>query len=156
VSAGAGASEGGSVPGALRIRPYEDGDEKAVVSLWGRCGLLRPWNDPLKDIARKKRVQPDLFLVGVVDGAIVASVMGGYEGHRGWVNYLAIDPARRRHGVGRTMMDELERRFRAVGCPKMSLQIRRDNPEAIAFYERIGFTEDDVVSFGKRLEFDDR
>ncbi|MGE5176840.1 MAG: GNAT family acetyltransferase [Hyphomicrobiales bacterium] len=147
----------GDRPGdALSIRPYEDRDEEAVIALWGRCRLLRPWNDPRKDIARKKRVQPELFLVGTIDGAIVATVMGGYEGHRGWVNYLAVDPGARRHGLGRDMMDAVERGFRAAGCPKMSLQIRRDNPEAIAFYERIGFTEDDVVSYGKRLEFDDR
>lgn len=140
----------------MNVRPYEDGDEEAVVALWDRCGLLRPWNDPRKDIARKKRVQRDLFLVGVVDGAIVGSVMGGYEGHRGWINYLAVDPSRRRRGLGRALMGEAERRLRALGCPKTSLQIRRDNPEAVAFYERLGYAEDDVRSFGKRLEFDDR
>lgn len=140
----------------MNVRPYEDGDEEAVVALWDRCGLLRPWNDPRKDIARKKRVQRDLFLVGVVDGAIVGSVMGGYEGHRGWINYLAVDPSCRRRGLGRALMGEAERRLRALGCPKMSLQIRRDNPEAVAFYERLGYAEDDVRSFGKRLEFDDR
>ncbi len=139
----------------MHIRPFEDADEAAVIALWLRCGLLRPWNDAHKDIARKRRVQPELFLVGIIDGAIVAAVMAGYDGHRGWVNYLAVDPARRRSGLGRTMMVEVERRLRSLGCAKVNLQIRHENREAIAFYERIGFTEDQVVSFGKRLEPDD-
>jgi ribosomal protein S18 acetylase RimI-like enzyme len=139
----------------MEIRPFEDTDEPAVIQLWNRCGLLRPWNDPSKDIARKRRVQRELFLVGTVEGAIVASAMAGYDGHRGWINYLAVDPTRRRQGLGAALMNELERRLRAVGCAKINLQIRRDNPEAIAFYQRIGFREDAVLSFGKRLERDD-
>lgn len=140
----------------MQIRPFEDADEDAVIALWSRCGLLRAWNDPHKDIARKRRVQREFFLVGMVDGAIAGSVMAGYEGHRGWINYLAVDPARRRQGMGRALMVEAERRLRELGCPKINLQVRRDNVEAIAFYERIGFREDEVVSFGKRLEHDDR
>jgi len=139
----------------LDIRAFQDQDEAEVIGLWERCGLLRPWNDPRKDIARKLRVQKELFLVGTVDGAIMASVMAGYDGHRGWINYLAVDPQHRRQGVARTLMSEVERMLREMGCAKINLQIRRDNPEAISFYERIGFTEDAVVSFGKRLERDD-
>ncbi|HEV3007768.1 MAG TPA: acetyltransferase GCN5, partial [Burkholderiales bacterium] len=77
----------------MQIRPFQAVDEPAVVALWKECRLTRPWNDPRKDIARKLAVQPELFLVGVVDGAVMASVMAGYEGHRGWVNYLAVAPA---------------------------------------------------------------
>jgi ribosomal protein S18 acetylase RimI-like enzyme len=138
----------------MTIRPFHDADEPEVIRLWERCGLTRPWNNPSKDIARKKRVQPELFLVGVVDGAIVASAMAGYDGHRGWVNYLAVDPGRRRRGLAAALMAEVERRLRAVGCAKVNLQVRRENHEAMAFYERIGFKEDSVVSFGKRLETD--
>ncbi len=136
-------------------RPFEDTDEAAVIDLWDRCGLLRPWNDPRKDIARKKRLQRDLFLVGEVDGVVVAVAMVGYEGHRGWINYFAVDPGHRRNGVGRAMMDEAERRLREIGCPKINLQIRRDNLAAKAFYDALGFTEDDSISMGKRLERDD-
>jgi ribosomal protein S18 acetylase RimI-like enzyme len=139
----------------LDIRAFQDQDEAEVIGLWERCGLLRPWNDPRKDIARKLRVQKELFLVGTVDGAIMASVMAGYDGHRGWINYLAVDPQHRRQGLARTLMSEVERMLREMGCAKINLQIRRDNPEAISFYERLGFTEDAVVSFGKRLERDD-
>jgi ribosomal protein S18 acetylase RimI-like enzyme len=140
----------------VQIRGFQETDEPEVIRLWERCGLIRPWNDPSKDIARKARVQRDLFLVGTIDETIVASVMVGYEGHRGWVNYLAVDPLRRRQGLASVLMVEVERRLRDLGCAKINLQIRRDNLEAIAFYERIGFTEDAVVSFGKRLERDDK
>ncbi len=139
----------------MDIRRFEDSDEPAVIQLWDRCGLLRPWNDPRKDIARKRRVQRELFLVGTIDGAIVASAMAGYDGHRGWINYLAVDPTRRRQGLAVALMSELERKLRELGCAKINLQIRRDNLEAITFYQRIGFFEDAVLSFGKRLERDD-
>jgi ribosomal protein S18 acetylase RimI-like enzyme len=140
----------------VQIRIFQDADEAEVIRLWERCGLVRPWNDPRKDIARKSRVQPELFLVGTMEGAIVASVMAGYDGHRGWVNYLAVDPRHRRNGLGAALMTEVETRLRELGCAKLNLQIRRDNLQAIAFYERSGFKEDAVVSFGKRLERDDK
>jgi len=139
----------------LQIRPFAEGDEAQVVDLWARCGLLRPWNDPRKDIARKLRVQRELFLVGVAGDRIAATVMAGYEGHRGWINYLAVDPDRRRQGFARALMAAAEERLRALGCAKINLQIRQDNSEAIAFYRRIGFAEDASVSMGKRLERDD-
>ena len=139
----------------MEIRPFEDVDENAVVSLWSRCGLLRPWNDPHKDIARKRQVQKELFLVCKIDDELVASVMAGYDGHRGWINYLAVDPLFQRRGLGRVLMEEVQHRLQGLGCPKINLQIRRENVEAIAFYERIGFSEDAALSFGKRLERDD-
>ena len=138
----------------LQIRPFAEGDEAQVVDLWARCGLLRPWNDPRKDIARKLRVQRDLFLVGVDGDRIAGTVMAGYEGHRGWINYLAVDPDRRRQGFARALMGAAEERLRALGCAKINLQIRNDNADAIAFYRRLGFAEDASISMGKRLERD--
>ena len=138
----------------MQIRGFAPGDEEAVVNLWSKCGLVRPWNDPRKDIARKLRVRPDLFLVGEIDGRIVASVMAGYEGHRGWLNYLAVDPDRRRRGLGRILVTEAEKLLKELGCPKVSLQVRRSNPVAIEFYRRIGYEVDEVVSMGKRLVSD--
>ena len=82
----------------MEIRPFQRSDEAALIALWEECRLTRPWNDPRKDIARKLAVQPELFLVGTVNGEIVGSVMAGYEGHRGWVNYLAVAPRARRRG----------------------------------------------------------
>ena len=136
----------------LQIRPYHESDENAVVALWGKCGLVVPWNDPRKDILRKLTVQRDMFLVGLVDDKVVAAVMAGYEGHRGWINYLAVDPSCQKKGYGRLMMDAAEARLRKLGCPKINLQIRTSNTKVIAFYKALGYTVDDVVSMGKRLD----
>ena len=139
----------------MQIRSFKPADEDAVIDLWRRCGLLRPWNDPHKDIARKLSVQAEWFLVGTIDEQIIATVMAGYDGHRGWINYLAVAPHCRRKGFGRAIMAKAERLLRDFGCPKINLQIRRDNSSAIQFYERIGFLEDAAVSYGKRLIPDD-
>ena len=136
------------------IRPYHESDEQAVVTLWRKCGLVVPWNDPHKDIRRKLTVQRDMFLVGLVEDKIVAAVMAGYEGHRGWINYLAVDPDCQKKGFGRRMMDEAESRLRNLGCPKINLQVRSSNTDVIDFYKALGYTIDDVVSMGKRLDPD--
>jgi ribosomal protein S18 acetylase RimI-like enzyme len=138
----------------MHIRPFEPADEAAVVALWERCGLTRPWNDPRKDIRRKLAVRPDRFLVGVLDGAVVATAMVGYDGHRGWVYYFGVDPAHQHKGLGRAMMAEAERLLREAGCPKINLQVRTTNKAVIDFYRRLGYTLDEVVSLGKRLEHD--
>jgi ribosomal protein S18 acetylase RimI-like enzyme len=135
----------------MLIRAFEAADEAAVVALWTACGLTRPWNDPPKDIARKLSVQPELFLVGVVDGELVASVMAGYEGHRGWLNYLAVAPTHRGRAFGHRLVIEVEGLLEARGCPKVNLQVRSTNADVLSFYERIGYARDDVVSMGKRL-----
>jgi ribosomal protein S18 acetylase RimI-like enzyme len=133
------------------VRCYETADEKAVVDLWHRCGLVVPWNDPQEDIALKLRVQPELFLVGAIATKVVASVMVGWEGHRGWINYLAVEPGEQRHGLGRQIMAEAEARLRCLGCPKINLQVRSTNQAVIAFYERLGYKVEDRVSMGKLL-----
>jgi len=133
------------------IRAFRKGDEDTVVALWQECGLTRPWNDPGRDIARKLTVQPELFLVGELDGKVIATVMAGYEGHRGWVNYLAVAPEHRRQGFGRVLMQEAEERLLALGCPKMNIQVRNSNAEALAFYRGIGYVQDEAISLGKRL-----
>jgi ribosomal protein S18 acetylase RimI-like enzyme len=135
----------------LLTRSFKKGDEDAVVALWQDCGLTRPWNDPGKDIARKLTVQPELFLVGEVDGRIVATIMAGYDGHRGWVNYLAIAQGYRRQGFGRVLMQEAEERLVALGCPKLNVQVRKSNAEALGFYRSLGYAQDEAVSLGKRL-----
>jgi ribosomal protein S18 acetylase RimI-like enzyme len=138
----------------LEIRPFEPGDKEAVLGLWKACELIRPSNDPVKDIARKRKVRGDLFLVGLSEGEVVASAMAGYDGHRGWINYLAVSPPHRKRGFGRRMLEEAERRLRLEGCPKINLQVRAPNAAAVAFYKATGFQQDDVLSFGKRLERD--
>jgi ribosomal protein S18 acetylase RimI-like enzyme len=135
----------------MDIRRYQGADEAAVIELWMQCGLTRPWNDPAKDIARKLTVQPELFLVGIVEGQLVASVMAGYDGHRGWVNYLAVAKAFRKRGLGRALMRRVEQDLKAMGCPKLNMQIRSSNVEVLAFYRDLGYEQDDTISFGKRL-----
>jgi ribosomal protein S18 acetylase RimI-like enzyme len=136
------------------LRQYQPRDRAALVSLWSRCGLTRPWNDPYRDIDRKlTRDAPNLLVLEDGD-KLVGSVMVGYEGHRGWVNYLAVHPGHQRRGLGRVLMDEAERRLRELGCAKVNLQIRTSNEAAVEFYRHIGYTVDDVVSMGRRLEDD--
>ena len=135
----------------LTIRQYQGIDEEQVIALWHQCNLIVPWNDPKRDIALKLQVQPELFLVGLAENHVVATIMAGYEGHRGWLNYLAVAPESQRQGWGRQMVQEAEARLREFGCPKINLQIRTSNKAVIEFYEHIGFTSDDVVSMGKRL-----
>jgi len=139
----------------MDLRIFNVSDEAAVVSLWERCGLTRSWNDPHQDIRRKLEVQADLFLVGVIEGQVVATVMAGYEGHRGWINYLAVAPDHQGLGYGRRMMEEAERRLLALGCPKINLLVRSTNQRAMGFYQHIGYSVDEVVSFGKRIVSDD-
>lgn len=134
------------------IRSFRPGDTGPVVDLWEACGLLRPWNDPYRDIAHKTAVDDDLFLVDETDGVVVGSVMAGYDGHRGWIYYLAVHPDHRGEGVGRELMDVAEKRLWDLGSPKINLQVRTDNLEVIRFYERLGYTADEVMSLGKRYE----
>ena len=137
--------------GSMQIRPYRPADEQAVVDLWRECGLTRPWNDPHKDIARKLTEQPELFLIGTLGNEVVASVMVGFDGHRGWVYYLAVAERHRKHSHGRALMQEAERLLIERGCPKLNLQVRTSNTGVIEFYRRLGYSLYETVSLGKRL-----
>jgi ribosomal protein S18 acetylase RimI-like enzyme len=139
----------------LTIRTFTMADEAAVVALWRAAGLIRPWNDPHADIARKQAVQPELFLVGEQGGKIIASAMAGYDGHRGSIYYLAVSPDHQRQGHARAIMADVERRLVALGCPKLNLMVRHDNTAAIGFYERIGYEAQAVAILGRRLIVDE-
>jgi ribosomal protein S18 acetylase RimI-like enzyme len=135
----------------IDIRPFEPTDESAVVCLWERCGLVRPWNDPHRDIARKLSEQPELFLVGHNGDEVIATAMAGFDGHRGWVYYIAVAPEYQKRAYGRKLMQEVERLLGERGCPKVNLLVRTSNKEVIEFYRRLGYVQDDVVSLGRRL-----
>ena len=135
----------------MKIRAYQPADETAIVALWKECGLTRPWNDPHKDIARKLTEQPDLFLVGTLGDEVVASAMVGFDGHRGWVYYLAVAERHRKHSYGRALMQEAERLLIERGCPKLNLQVRSSNAGVVEFYRKLGYSLDETVSLGKRL-----
>lgn len=135
----------------MKIHSFSPEDKDAVIQLWNECNLVVPWNDPQKDIQRKLKDSAELFLLGKLDGEVIASAMGGYEGHRGWINYLAIAPAQQGKGYARQIMEDLELRLQALGCPKLNLQIRSSNVDVIRFYEALGYKVDACVSLGKRL-----
>jgi len=133
------------------IRAFSGDDRNGVIELWSECGLVVPQNNPELDIERKLKVNPEWFLVGELDGRIIATCMAGYEGHRGWINYLAVSPQYRRRGFAAKLMQEAEKILQNAGCPKINLQVRTSNKDVIEFYKSVGFSKDDVISMGKRL-----
>lgn len=136
----------------MHIRPYQTHDEPEVIQLWQDCGLTVPWNDPKMDIARKLEVNPELFLIAQDQhGRVVGTLMGGYEGHRGWMNYLAVKPDKQGQGIARKMIGQLEATLLERGCPKINLQVRSTNTRVIEFYRELGYAEDNAIGMGKRL-----
>lgn len=135
----------------MKIRSFVQQDEDAVIRLWNACGLVRPWNDPKKDIQRKLTTQPELFLVVEKEGGVLGSAMVGYEGHRGWVYYLAVDPSCQGQGIGQALMQEAEHLLMERGCPKIQLLVRSNNSQVLDFYGKLGYETSDVVMLGKRL-----
>ena len=137
---------------ALAIADIADADITTVIALWQACGLTRPWNDPTADIALARGRPNSTILIGRADDAIVATVMVGYDGHRGWVYYVATDPDRRAKGYGRAIMDAAEDWLRTAGIAKLQLMVRRDNAKAGAFYQSIGYAEAQTFVFAKWLD----
>ena len=135
----------------MDIIEYKSEYESAVIELWEKCDLTRPWNNPGLDIERKMKDKPELFLVGLINGKVVASVMGGYEGHRGWVYYLGVEPEQRKRGLAKRMMDAIEERLLEMGCPKINIQVRSGNTGALNFFGKIGYNTEERISLGKRL-----
>jgi len=138
----------------MNIRPFNPSDLEALIELWQQTGLATPQNDSQKDIERKMKVDPELLLVAVKGSELVGSVMGGYEGHRGWINYLAVSPKHQRQGIATLLMRKIEADLLSRGCPKINLQVRDTNTKVLAFYVALGYLDDKVVGFGKRLIHD--
>jgi ribosomal protein S18 acetylase RimI-like enzyme len=146
------------------IRPFRESDADAVIALWEESGLTRPWNDPRLDIARKMAVQPEGFLVAVTSAerdrgdaaseVVIGSVMSGYDGHRGWLYYLATAQTHRRRGVARGLVDAAEAVLGAMGCPKVQLMVREGNEHVLGFYDALGYERFSVSQTGKRLVVD--
>ena len=136
----------------LAITEIEDADVAAVVSLWERCALTRPWNDPASDIALARRGENSTILLGREDERVVASAMVGHDGHRGWVYYVAVDPAQQKKGFGRVIMAAAENWLRQTGIEKVQLLVRPENTAVRAFYESIGYGEQPRVMFAKWLD----
>jgi ribosomal protein S18 acetylase RimI-like enzyme len=135
----------------MNIRAYCEEDREGVIDVWTASNLTRSWNDPNKDIDRKLSVDPKGFLVAVESGHVVGTVMAGYEGHRGWIQYMAVHPDFQGSGYGKALIESAIELLRARGCPKVNLQVRRSNTAVVEFYKRVGFADDDVLSMGLRL-----
>lgn len=138
--------------GQLAIAPITDADVASVIALWERCGLTRPWNDPRADIALARRGPNATILLGREGEHIAASVMVGYDGHRGWVYYVAVDPNCRGRDFGRAMMQAAEDWLRQAGMEKVQLMVRPENAKARAFYESIGYDEQERIIYAKWLD----
>jgi ribosomal protein S18 acetylase RimI-like enzyme len=139
----------------IQIRPYQSADRDNIINLWADCNLVVPQNNPYRDIERKLKVNPEWFLVGFYQNKLIATCMIGYEGHRGWINYLAVAPAYRRQGIGARMMEEAECILKKAGCAKINLQVRETNKDVVQFYESIGYRVEPMVNMGKRLVYDE-
>ncbi|MGK0375266.1 MAG: ribosomal protein S18 acetylase RimI-like enzyme [Arenicella sp.] len=138
----------------MNIRPFEIDDQAELIALWRETGLVTSKNDPQKDIKRKLQVDRELLLVATIDGVVIGSVMGGYEGHRGWVNYLAVSANFQRQGIASKLMRRVESDLLLKGCAKINLQLRATNSSVLAFYAALGYLDDKVISLGKRLIHD--
>jgi ribosomal protein S18 acetylase RimI-like enzyme len=136
----------------MQIRTYQDSDEDAVIALWSQVlPDSAPHNDPATAIRKKLAVERDLFFVAENAGKLLGMVMGGYDGHRGWIYSVATAPGQRRKGVGSALLRRLEAALIERGCLKVNLQVRSSNVDVIAFYEKLGYVVEERVSMGKRL-----
>ncbi len=135
----------------MEIRVFRQQDFEEVITLWERCDLLRSWNDPEMDIERKMQCGADLFLVAEVSGEVVGSIMGGYDGHWGSAYYLGVHPDFRGRGIANALLNRLEKKLIARGCPKIHIMVREENDVVTGMYERLGYESSDTVLMGKRL-----
>ena len=139
----------------MDIRPFQPQDRSQVIALWNEVfAYPEPHNDPAESIRRKLAVKDDLFLVAVEDSKVLGTAMGGYDGHRGWVYSLAVDPEHRRKGIGTALMRSLEEKLESLGCPKLNLQVLNHNLGVVAFYESLGYKVEERTSMGKRFVTD--
>jgi ribosomal protein S18 acetylase RimI-like enzyme len=136
---------------SVKIVVYDAEHQQAVISLWKSCGLIVPQNDPVEDIQTKLDFQPELFFIALLENEVIGSVMGGYDGHRGWLYYLAILPEHQKKGYGRQLVEKAVSELRNLGCLKVNLQVRADNASVVEFYEHLGFKRESRVSLGMRL-----
>ncbi len=140
----------GEFPGVV-LRECVIGDHAAVASLWHGCGLHPSRSDTVEGLVRKLARDPELFLLAVQDGELVGTVLGSYDGRRGWINRLAVRSDWRGKGLADRLMAEVERRLVALGCEKVNLLIEPENGALQAYYERLGYSVDPLIFMEKWL-----
>ncbi|UCF59515.1 MAG: GNAT family acetyltransferase [Candidatus Bathyarchaeota archaeon] len=137
---------------SFEIISYDSKYQKAVIDLWKKCDLVVPQNDPVEDIHKKLEFQPELFFIALLKNKVIGSVMTGYDGHRGWLYYLAVLPEYQKRGYGRQLVEKAVKELRKLGCLKANLQVRTDNASVVNFYKHLGFKMEERVSLGMRLK----
>jgi ribosomal protein S18 acetylase RimI-like enzyme len=137
---------------SFHIVRYSLEHQDSVVDLWNKCDLIVPQNDPLEDIQKKLDFQPELFFIALLKNKVIGSVMAGYDGHRGWLYYLAVLPEYQKRGYGRQLVENAVNELRKLGCLKVNLQVRTSNTSVVDFYKNLGFKEEERVSLGMRLK----
>ncbi len=136
---------------APKFRKFKKTDTDEVIALWKTCKLIVPWNDPLKDIKRKLYIKDNLFIIGEINNKIIATAMGGYDGHRGYIYYLAVLPKLQKKGIGSSILSIIEKKLYKLGCPKINLFVRSANIKVKAFYKTNNYDLQDSLIYGKRL-----
>ncbi len=133
------------------FRKFEKKDTDAIIDLWSACNLIVPWNNPKKDINRKLSIKDDLFIIGEVNAKIIASAMAGYDGHRGYIYYLAVLPEYQKKGIGTSLLSLVEKKLYKFGCPKINLFVRNTNIKVKNFYKMNKYEMQDSEIYAKRL-----
>lgn len=137
------------------IRIFREEDKQTVIEMWHLCNLISEANNPELDIERKRKEDGSLFFVGEYNGSPVATCMAGYDGHRGWLYYLAVHPDYQKRHFGKMIVKHAEEALKSTGCPKIDLMIRNTNRKTIKFYEKVGYVHEPVIVMGKRLTVDE-
>ena len=135
----------------MKIISYHPQYQNAVIDLWKKCNLVVSQNDPVVDVQKKLDVQSELFLIALLKNEVIGSVMAGYDGHRGWLYYLAVLPEYQKKGYGGKLVKRAINELRKLGCLKVNLQVRSDNASLVNFYKHLGFKEEKRISLGMRL-----
>ena len=138
-----------------KFRKFKKSDTDTIINLWKTCKLVVPWNDPLKDINRKLLIKDGLFIVGESKNRVIASAMAGYDGHRGYIYYLAVLPEFQKQGIGSLILSIVEKKLLEIGCPKINLFVRNTNIKIKNFYKINKYEMQDSLVYGKRLIKDD-